>query len=163
VTQTSNTVSITDESENGADSSLANNSDTVVTRLRAAGTDFYTLPPCRVIDTRNPPVLSGLGGPALVPFVDRIFQVSASACGIPATASAIAVNITVTQATAPGNLRIHPSGSPVPTASTINYTVGVTRANNGVIPMNGGQIAVTVFQAPGSTVDFILDVTGYFE
>ena len=163
VTQTSNTVSITDESDGGADSNLANNTDTVITTLKAAGTDFYTLPPCRVIDTRNPPVPSGLGGPAMVGSSERIFQVSASACGIPATASAIAVNVTVTQSTAPGNLLIYPSGSPVPTASTINYTVGLTRANNAVVSLNGGQIAVIAKQTSSSTAHFILDVTGYFK
>jgi uncharacterized repeat protein (TIGR01451 family) len=161
-TQTSNTARITDDSEDGGDVSLGNNSDTVTTTLKAAGTDFYTLQPCRVIDTRNPASPTGLGAPALAANSDRIFQVSGT-CGIPLTATAIAVNVTVTQSTATGNVRIHPSGTPIPTASTINYAAGRTRANNAIVGLNGGQIAVFAAQAPGSTVHFILDVTGYFE
>jgi uncharacterized repeat protein (TIGR01451 family) len=161
-TQTSNTARITDDSEDGGDVSLGNNSDTVTTTLKAAGTDFYTLQPCRVIDTRNPASPTGLGAPALAANSDRIFQVSGT-CGIPLTATAIAVNVTVTQSTATGNVRIHPSGTPIPTASTINYAAGLTRANNAIVGLNGGQIAVFAAQAPGSTVHFILDVTGYFE
>jgi uncharacterized repeat protein (TIGR01451 family) len=161
-TETSNTVRITDESEDGADSSLANNTDTITTKLKAAGTDFYTLSPCRVIDTRLPPGPSGLGGPVLDALSDRIFQVLGH-CGIPATASAITANVTVTGSTAPGNVRIHPAAVPIPLASTINYGLGQTRGNNAILTLSGGQIAVFVAQPSATTVHLILDVTGYFE
>jgi uncharacterized repeat protein (TIGR01451 family) len=162
VTQTSNTARITDESEDGADLSLANNSDTVITTLKLSGADFYTLAPCRVIDTRNPTGSLGLGGPALVANNVRVFIVG-GACGIPGTATAIAVNVTVTQATAPGNVRIYPWGSTIPLTSTINYVAGKTRSNNAIVTLNLGQMAVFAAQAGGTTVHFIMDVTGYFE
>jgi uncharacterized repeat protein (TIGR01451 family) len=161
-TQTSNTASIADESENGADSNRSNNSDTINTALRPSGGDFYTVTPCRVIDTRNPPGSAGLGGPALAANNVRIFQVS-GACGIPITAIAIAATITVTQPGAEGNVRVYPAFGSIPLISTINYSRGQTRANNGVIPLYVGQMAAFAAQAGGTTVHLIVDVTGYFE
>lgn len=46
------------------------------------GAGYYTLPPCRVLDTRGAP--SGpLAGPALQPGETRSFDLSASTCGVP--------------------------------------------------------------------------------
>jgi uncharacterized repeat protein (TIGR01451 family) len=162
VTQTSNTARITDESADGADVKLANNSATVNTTLKASGADFYTLTPCRVIDTRKAADALGLGGPALVGTSVRDFQM-AGTCGIPAGVVAIAANVTVTRSTAPGNLRIYPFGGSIPATSIINYVTGQTRANNAVIPTTSGQMSVFAAQPGGTTVHFILDVTGYFK
>jgi uncharacterized repeat protein (TIGR01451 family) len=161
VTETSNTARITDESADAADLNLANNSDSVSTTLKAAGADFYTLTPCRVIDTRNPVGSLGLGGPALVGTSVRVFQMGGT-CGIPGDAVAIAANVTVTRSTAQGDLRIYPFGQSIPPTSVINYREFQTRANNAIIPTNAAQISVFAAQPSGSTVQFILDVTGYF-
>ncbi len=135
-------------------------SDATVLFVGSGAVDFFTLPPCRILDTRN--AAGPLGGPALVAQGDRTFAV-ANTCGIPPTAKAISVNLAVTQPTAAGNLRLRPGGVPVPLVSSINYTAGQTRSNNAVVPLNAsGQIAVFCGQASG-TVHFILDVNGYFE
>jgi hypothetical protein len=84
---------------------------------------------------------------------------------IPVTAKAVALNVTVTNATSAGNLRIFPAGDGAPLASTINYRAGKTRANNAVIALSfdgRGSITVRADQVVGS-VDVILDVTGYFQ
>jgi hypothetical protein len=113
-----------------------------------------------LVDTRNPD--GPLGGPALVARADRTFAL-AGTCEIPITATALSVNIAVTGATAPGNLRLHPGGTPVPFVSSINYAPGQTRANNAVAPLSAsGELAVFCGQASGS-VHFILDVNGYFQ
>jgi hypothetical protein len=123
--------------------------------------DFYTLDPCRVIDTRDPP--SALGGPALAAREDRVLSVFAK-CGIPLTAKALSVNITATGSTWQGNLRLHPGDGPVPTASTMNFVAGQTRANNAVVTVSRfGELAVYCAQPPGNTAHFILDVNGYFQ
>jgi hypothetical protein len=78
----------------------------------------------------------------------------------------VAVNVTVVGETDTGNLRIYPAGSPLPTASTINFAVGKVRANNAIIPLGvGGQITVRCDMAVASTgqTHFLLDVTGYFQ
>ena len=67
---------------------------------------YSTVTPCRAIDTRNP--AGPLGGPALQPRVARRFTI-AGVCGIPPSAKAISVNLTITQPTSAGDLRVYPS------------------------------------------------------
>jgi hypothetical protein len=84
-------------------------------------------------------------------------------CGIPAQATSVSLNLTVTAPTLPGHLVAHPAGSPVPLASTINFRAGQTRANNAIVPLGtGGAISVVSGQPAGGTVHVILDVNGYF-
>jgi hypothetical protein len=117
---------------------------------------FYALPPCRVLDTR------GAQGPALVAGASRTFAF-AGVCNIPATARAVALNVTVTQATAAGHLTLYPAGGTVPGASTINYRAGVARANNAILRLSAsGQLAIFCGQLTGST-HAIVDVSGYFQ
>ena len=83
-------------------------------------------------------------------------------CGIPAEADAIAVNITVTQSTAPGFVTIYPLGVALPATSTINYGAGQTRANNAIVQVGvNDSIAAACGQSSGTT-HFIIDVVGYF-
>ena len=85
------------------------------------------------------------------------------ACGIPASAIALAVNITVTQPSSGGSLTLFAAGIANPGTETIDYSAGQTRANNAVVSPNGaGTITVHCIQSSG-TVEFILDVNGYFE
>lgn len=121
---------------------------------RAQSLSFYSVTPCRSIDTRV------AQGPALLAGDDRTFQVTGT-CNVWGGAEAVSVNVAVVGATAAGNLRLHPCG-PVPLTSTINYLAGQTRSNNAVVPLDGGgNLCVYVGQASG-TVHFILDVNGYF-
>ena len=124
------------------------------------GPGFYTVAPCRIADTRNP---SGpLGGPALNAGSSRTFAV-AGTCGIPETAKAVALNITVTQSTAAGGFVLYPANVGLPLATTINYSAGQTRANNSIMALSStGELAVYCEQ-PSGTAHFILDVTGYFQ
>jgi hypothetical protein len=122
---------------------------------------LYTLAPCRLIDTRNP-APGPHGGPALVAGDERSFPVDL-ACGIPAGARALSVNITVVSPTAAGDLRLYPPGGGVPLASVINYSSGQTRANNAIVPLDSAQeFAVRCDQASG-TVHLLVDVNGYLE
>lgn len=133
---------------------------TLVNGFTYGAARFYTLTPCRVLDTRS--ANGPLGGPALVANGDRTFTLP-GACGIPATAKALSVNLTVTQPTGQGDLRVYPGGLPLPNVSSINYRAGRTRANNGTLLLGpGGSIGVRCVQASG-TVHFLLDVNGYFE
>jgi hypothetical protein len=124
------------------------------------GTNFYALTPCRILDTRN--ATGPLGGPALAANSDRTFTVI-SQCGIPSTALAISVNATVTNSTASGDVRLYAGGGRLPVSITIDYSSGQTRANNMIAPIGTvGGLAVHCDQSSGS-VQFILDVNGYFQ
>jgi hypothetical protein len=124
------------------------------------GTSYFTVTPCRVLDTRHP--AGPYGGPALAAGGDRTFTLRGQ-CGIPTTAKAVQVNMAVVEPTALGNLRLYPAGNPLPLASSINYGAGQTRSNNAIVLLNAqGEIAVRCTQASG-TAHFVLDVDGYFQ
>jgi photosystem II stability/assembly factor-like uncharacterized protein len=126
----------------------------------AAPSFFYTLTPCRVIDTRNAD--GPIGGPALAAGAMRTFAFSGQ-CGIPPTAKAVSANVTVTGSSAPGHLTIWPADGVFPFSSSINFDSGRVRANNAILPLSiGGQLSVFAAQATGD-VHLILDVSGYFQ
>ena len=120
------------------------------------GTSFYTLAPCRVLDTRtSSPLLSE---------VARVAQV-AGLCGVPSTARAVAVNLTAVTPTAAGNVTLWPDG-PKPPVSAINFQAGLTRANNAILLLSGapsGTLSTEAFVTGGGTVHLLIDITGYFE
>ncbi len=141
-----------------SDPNPANNSATDGDVL--PGVDYYTLTPCRVVDTRGG---APIGGPALPGQQTRVLAM-AGKCGIPATARAISINLAVTGATAPGNVRLFPAGQAVPLVSSINYVAGQTRANNAVVKLDSsGGLSAFNGQASGTTVHLIIDVNGYFQ
>jgi uncharacterized repeat protein (TIGR03803 family) len=121
---------------------------------------FYSLAPCRVIDTRG--ATGPLGGPALMAKATRTFPV-AGHCGIPSTAKALSVNVTVTQSTAAGDLRLFAGGASLPMVSTVNYGTGQTRANNAVTSLGTTGLSIRCDQPTGTTAQAIVDVNGYFQ
>jgi hypothetical protein len=126
--------------------------------LRAqSGLNFVAIPPCRLVDTRNP--LGSFGGPSLQPATPRNFPVLSGSCGIPANASAYSLNVTVVPAGFLGYLTIWPAGSTQPLASTINSYLGVAVANAAIVSA-GTNGALSVYAT--NLTDVILDVNGYF-
>jgi len=123
--------------------------------------DFYTVTPCRMVDTRGP--AGATGAPALQPGAVRTFQL-AGLCGVPAGAKALALNLTVTQGTSQGFVTVYAANQPTPVTSTLNYAAGQTRANNAVTAVasdTSGLVAVRL--GSGGTVQLIVDVVGYFQ
>jgi hypothetical protein len=121
---------------------------------------FYTLTPCRVADTRNP--TGPYGAPALAANSSRTFAVGGQ-CGVPTTAKAASLNVTVTGGTAAGTLRLYPGGTLTPLASTINYGAGKTRANNQTAPLGSAASLAVRCDQPSGNVQVIIDVNGYFQ
>jgi hypothetical protein len=126
-----------------------------------SGAAFYTLTPCRVVDTRNP--AGPWGGPALTAGNSRTF-VLAGRCGIPTAARSVAVNATMTQATAgPGILTLYAGGTSLPNASTLDYSAGQTRASDAIVSLGLAGDVTVHNQQPSGSVQVILDVSGYFQ
>lgn len=117
---------------------------------------FYTVPPCRLLDTRED------GYPVLG---TRTVQVYGN-CGIPTTARSIVGNVTVVGLSS-GHLALLPLNDPASSVSTINYTAGQTRANNftvGIEPQNGMlKINTDKYGTLEVSAHVIIDVTGYYE
>ena len=123
---------------------------------------FYTVTPCRIVDTRN--ANGPVGGPALdcgTSGTSRVLPI-AGYCNIPTGASAVSLNVAVTGPTANGNVALYPAGITTPGTSTINYVAGITRANNAVTLLNNGQLEAICRPGPGTT-HLIIDVNGYFQ
>lgn len=121
---------------------------------------FFTLTPCRLLDTRQPG-----DGPALANGTTATLALYGH-CGIPETAKALAVNVTATQSTGSGHLILWAGDAAAPVASTINFGFGRTRANNAVLPLASnadGTVKLASAVSGNGTVHVILDVLGYFE
>jgi hypothetical protein len=120
---------------------------------------FYALTPCRVVDTRGATGVNG--GPALTT-TRRDFQIRGF-CGVPTTAKAVSLNVTVTNATAFSWLTLWPAGQAPPPVSTINFDANVSAlANGAIVGVSTATHDLSVTNANG-TVHVILDVTGYFQ
>lgn len=143
-----------------------------VSAVEAVGPlQFYSVTPCRLLDTRDP---SGVtGGPALSNSVARNFAVYGSnsrPCGIPSdgTVRAVSLNVTITNPTYFGHLTVWPASTPLPLVSTLNFVGGEPAIANGAIveiTVNPSfQLAARpVLGGVGGNVHLIVDITGYFK
>ena len=118
---------------------------------------FVPVTPCRVVDTRNPG--GPFGGPTMAAGASRSFAVPQSACGIPATAQAYSLNVTVVPEGPLSYLTLWPTGQSQPFVSTLNSFGGDVVANAAIVPAGSGG-AVSVFVT--NPTDVILDINGYF-
>jgi hypothetical protein len=140
-----------------------------VSVAQAAGPyQFKQVTPCRVVDTRSGK--GGITGPILSGDVHNPNQYSfpirnAQSCGVPTGATAVALNMTVTNIASPGWVALFPADQPWPGVSNINFVSGDFVANGAVVPMaTSGTKDVSVFANFAGTqgCQVILDVTGYF-
>ncbi len=122
---------------------------------------FYTVTPCRVMDTRLRYGVPNVG-PALAAGTPRLVNI-ASQCGLPLTAKAVSLNLTVTAAQSAGNLALGGSGGATNRASFLSYRAGQTRANSAVVGLDlNGDMTALALQDFGTT-ELIIDVNGYFQ
>ena len=141
---------------NGGTGSTASATLTVDPTL--TGLSFVPVTPCRIADTRNPS--GAFGGP----FVQgnaaaRSFAIPNSACGIPSTAQAYALNMTVVPHGPLGFLTAFPCGQTQPLASNLNSIDGRIKAVAAILP--AGTNGAACFFASNDT-DLVLDINGYF-
>lgn len=120
--------------------------------------DFFTLAPCRLVDTRLPAY-----APALQPISQRTFLLTGT-CGMPSTAKAASLNVCVTQPAVGGFLTLFPSDASRPLVSTLNFAAAQTQCNNAIVKLAGdGSGQIIVYNSANGTVHLILDTNGYFE
>ncbi len=113
--------------------------------------------PVRVLDTR-----AGIG--ARGPLAGgSVIQVGLAGAGVPANASAVIVNVTATEPTAPGYVTVYPwaPGAVAPTASNLNFLPGDSIPNLVAVQLgSSSSIAMTV--ALAGTTHLVADVAGYY-
>ena len=139
----------------------ANGSGTVFSlsvNLQSHSLQFVPVTPCRLVDTRNPD--GEFGGPPIQGGTFRNFPIPDNLnCGIPNTAGAYSLNVTVVPHESLGYLTIWPAGQQQPLVSTLNSLDGRVKANAAIV-LAGGNGAVSVFAS--DTTDVVLDIDGYF-
>jgi hypothetical protein len=128
---------------------------------------FFSVTPCRIVDTRNPTGVTG--GPVLSSGSPRNFpiDVAPANCGVPSTAKAAVLNVTLVAPSTDGFLLIWPFNTAMPTVSTINAAAGDPAiANGAIVPLTSDpsfNISLVYGTAAPGTAHVILDVTGYFQ
>ncbi len=135
-----------------------------VVELMAPPVLYSPVTPCRLFDTRND-TGPAAATPALGPGETRVFSVG-TRCGLTSSAvRALAVNQTVTQPAATGDLVLYRGDvTTIPVASSVSFTAGKTRANNGILELSrAGDGTFQVHNRSTGTVHFILDVSGVFK
>jgi hypothetical protein len=134
----------------------SNNTDLVIdingyfAPMTPGGLSLYTVTPCRVLDTRKP------AGSPLVTSLD--VPVSASACGIPSSAQAHVLSVTVVPPGPLGFLTLWPQGHVRPTVATLNASDGQITSNLAIVPDSNGWISAF----PSNPTHIVMDIFGYF-
>jgi hypothetical protein len=122
---------------------------------------FVSVVPTRFLDTRIAPPLPVEGAELFPGFRDSnpplILQV-AGRNGVPSTAKAAVLNVTVTEPSHAGFVTVYPCGTTRPLASNINFNAGATVANL-VVAQIGNAGAVCIFKSVGTHI--IVDVNNF--
>ena len=122
-----------------------------------SGARFVPVNPCRIADTRRPN--GPFGGPSMLVAEVRAFAIPGSGCGIPSTAMAYALNVTVVPHGPLSFLTAWPTGQPRPFVSTLNSFDGRIKANAAIVPAGlNGSVSLYVTDS----TDVVLDIDGYF-
>src|SRR4051794_22295424 len=121
------------------------------------GDPFHQADSRRLLDTRTTDLRPDGGrGPLRARTELRVPIVGFAA---PEGATAVSINVTTTDAVAPGFVTAYPCGGGRPDTSTVNYLANEQRAGHTIIGVGeGGAICVWAY----STVDVVVDFEGWF-
>jgi len=103
--------------------------------------------PTRVVDTR-----SGIGGVRLG--AGATMEVDFNGI-VAAGSTAVALNVTAVNASAPGFLTVFPCSTAVPNTSTVNYVANEARPNNTIVGLTGGRVCIYTDWATEVLVDLV--------
>lgn len=125
------------------------------------GLQFFAVTPCRTYDSRQ-------GTPNPLPAATQRNVTIKGLCGVPATAKAVSLNVTVVGPTVDGFFSLWPNPGTFPVVSTLNFLAGEPALANGAIVPLGAPATADLATAYGTgsgtgTTHFVLDVTGYFQ
>jgi len=128
---------------------------------------YRSIAPCRIVDTRE-------GGGILAANQYRNFLVAGdsgftrqkhgdSGCGIPTTASAIAITVTSVGSSGNGRLVAYPATGVAPNATTLSYYGDRKATASSIVDIPVGQRAQLRVMNFQYKTHLVVDVTGYFE
>ena len=119
--------------------------------------------PCRLVDTRADQQVGTRGQPipANTSLTFAVWGTNGE-CNIPNTATGIATNVTIVNATADSFLTVYPADAVQrPKASNLNWVAGANPTPNQVTVGLSAAGAINVYNLAGS-VDVIVDIVGYY-
>ena len=122
---------------------------------------FVGMTPCRVMDTRAGHGQTGAFGPPTfaVGETRTVPLPTHPSCGVPATALAYSLNVTVVPSGALGYLTIWPTGTTRPLVATLNALDGQIHNNAAIVP-GGTSGSIDIYVT--NVTDVILDINGYY-
>ncbi len=112
---------------------------------------YTALPPTRLLDTRTNGTTLGTNSSLSLKVVGG---------AVPSDATAVALNVTVTDTTNASYLSVYPAGEPQPLISNLNWSPGETVPNLVIVPVGSGG-EVTFYNDQGRA-DVVVDLEGYF-
>ncbi len=125
-----------------------------------AESDYHSVVPARLMDTRLAPTVDGQFSNGGVRPVGEVVELQITGRGgVPAGAGGAMLNITATDATGGGYVTAWPCGGTPPNVSSLNYDTNAPRANAAFVALTGtGTVCLVVREA---TTNLVVDVTGY--
>jgi hypothetical protein len=131
---------------------------------------YFSVTPCRIADSRNASftAMGPYNGPPNLPSgTGRVITVKGN-CGVPLDAKAVSLNAAILTPTTAGFFSLWPYPGTFPVVSTINFQANEPGlANGAIVPLGSGTgpDLNIVFGNAGSlaSMDFLIDVTGYFK
>jgi hypothetical protein len=121
-----------------------------VTPVTPSGDSFVPVADTRLLDTRPNPVAAGS---------TINLQVAGGLSPVPASATAVVLNVAAVAPPSSGHIRVFPTGTPLPNASVVNFTLGKNTPNQVIVKVGTGG-SVTLYA--GGTTNMIVDISGYF-
>lgn len=119
-------------------------------QLVTGGLSLYTLPPCRILDTRQ--YIGEFQGEHTVPVT------TGNNCSVSGTAKAYVMNATVIPVVPLDFLTLWEDGAAQPGVSTLNASDGVTSSNMAIVGTTNGSIDAFASQS----TQLLLDISAYF-
>jgi hypothetical protein len=117
---------------------------------------YVPITPTRLLDSRE-----GIGGYSTPWWSGATRALRVRDTGpVPDTATAVALNVTVTGPTAASHLTVWPWGTTRPSVSTLNFVAGQTVANGATVVV-GSADSIGIHNNAGS-VDVVIDAVGYY-
>lgn len=132
----------------------------------------------RILDTRDPDSLGNVVGGTVTAGSStvtggsttslQISNIAVTPTGggparIPASVTAVAIDITIANQSGSGYVTAYPDGSARPVTSSANYPAATTVTGYQIVPVgSNGRIDVYTGGSPASTAALIIDATGYF-
>jgi hypothetical protein len=127
-----------------------------------ASSGYTSTTPARLLDTRpGQRTVDNVGAGEGIRKAGATYELQATGrAGVPANATAVALNITSAEARGTGFATAYPCGEARPTASNLNYGVGAPVANSAIVKVGAGG-KVCLFTGDTDT-QLIADINGWF-